>query len=134
MLFSGVLGYAFSFAEGVTMIREYEENHSTQIIFPLAFFVMVVIDTFLIILISFGGMSNVFKESMKIFENSKRLQCQLVVIGVPRKIWVWQAKFFKSCAAVLVKFGSNNSVEELTPLNSLNYSLRLAVQLLLLQG
>lgn len=44
----------------------------------------------------------------------------------------WTRKFLKSCGAIKMKFGGNNFVDRLTPLNCISHSLQLSVQILLL--
>lgn len=79
-----------------------------------------------------GGLAGLWSDSRVKFERLDRTNVSRHV-RLRRKEWKFQQKFWKSCRNLIkVKFGVNNYVEEETPLNCLNCSLSLAVQLLLL--
>lgn len=75
-----------------------------------------------------GGMVTVHKKS-KIFIRKLKLEACIVSESVGNGRWT--RKFARSCAPIKIKFGSNNFIEELTPLKCLTCSLRLTVQILL---
>lgn len=102
---------------------------------PIMMFAMLAVESFLCIIVMFGGMSRIIMKSKEIQKavnwrlyDCRRLESVSLVEGK------WQAKFFSSCLPIKVKFGQDNFVDVLTPLNTMNYSHCLAVQLLLIQG
>lgn len=81
-----------------------------------------------------GGHAGVWSDSKEMFKNLDRLNFTRYasLSGYERKL---QQTFWKSCRnLVKVKFGVNNYVEDITPLNCLNCSAALVVQLFLLDG
>lgn len=93
-------------------------------------FSVIVMDTFLVIVVAFGGMSKVIEDSRKMIHESKRHLFACCGVSCAERRWVRQ--FMRSCPIIKIKFGSNNFVEALTPLNCLSSALEIAVQLLLL--
>lgn len=80
-------------------------------------------------------MSLVYKESSGIFWKMRKGNgIQLVDRNILKRENKWWTNFLKSCAPIKVKFGENNFVEPLTPLNSINFSLGLVVQIFLVKG
>lgn len=81
---------------------------------------------FLIVMICLGGMVADRKESKKVLLENKMTNGKNCAEGkVSRKFW-------RSCAIIKIKFGSQNYVEELKPLNCLDFSIGLVMQFLLL--
>lgn len=79
-----------------------------------------------------GGYAGVWSESREMFERLDTLNGTRY-LDVSRWERRCQERFWKSCRNfVKVKFGVNNYVEEQTPLNCLNCSASLAIQLLIL--
>lgn len=84
------------------------------------------------ILFVIGGHAGIWSDSQAMFENLDCLNGDrfMVLSRFERR---WQQRFWKSCRnLVKIKFGVHNYVEEQTPMNCLNCSASLAVQLLLL--
>lgn len=130
MLINGILFHAICFSATIFLTKSYQAGENFV---SLAYFVLTAVDCFMLIVVLFGEMSCVHKESKHILENLKRHQSPTRASAASRYRKVWQRKFFRSCAPLSVKFGANNFVDELTPLNSLNFSWGLVVQLLLLR-
>lgn len=130
ILIMNIVFHAICLSASVFIIKDYHIGGSFA---ALAYFGMMTIDLFLMLLVLYGGMSCVYKESKHLLLNVKSSQGQAVREGKSKKIRMWQSKFFKSCTILKVRFGGNNFVDALTPLNSLNVSLGLVVQLLLLK-
>lgn len=86
-------------------------------------------DFILFLLICLGTFATLYKESKATVQKIK-LSLAEISDRIER---IWARKFLRSCGALKVKFGANNFVEELTPLNCLSYSLQISVQILLLQ-
>lgn len=131
MLINGIVCHAFCLTGAILTTKNYVGKQST---ISLTFFLTIAIDCLLMIIVMFGGLSNVFKESKISSYKMKQLSCDWKDKGVSRITQSWQIRFFWSCSPVKVKFGSTNFVEELTPLNAINFSLGLVVQLLLLKS
>lgn len=81
-----------------------------------------------------GGQAGVWSESARFFGNLDKLMVdRLVKRQFTRWELKWQQRFWRSCRNLIkVRFGSNNFVEEQTPLNCLSCAVSLTVQLLLL--
>lgn len=84
-------------------------------------------DCFLFQIFCLGGMAGVYKASKVAFLN---LKCQCGNISAVRNR-MWMRRFLKSCTVAKVKFGGNNFVEELTPLNTVGWAINISVQVLL---
>lgn len=94
-------------------------------ILVIAFIIVVTATSSLLFCV--GGFSEVHQESRLSFENISRRISKLRI----RKERKWAERFVKSCGLIKIKFGGNNFVEELTPLNCLSHATQLAVQILL---
>lgn len=89
---------------------------------------MICVNAALVLLFCLGGMADVYKESILIFR-----QVKARVFGATgRKNKKLTETFVKSCSILKIKFGGNNFVEALTPLNCLSHGMQLAVQILLI--
>lgn len=133
MLVAGIILHAFCFTAAILTLRNSHLISYNQFILQISFFGIYAFNALLYIMVFLGGLSQLHKESMKLFRGIKLYRYELIKLCFPRHIRSWQAKFFRSCSALKVKFGSNNYVEELTPLNALNLSLALVIQLLIIQ-
>lgn len=133
LLSASIIGHALSFCATILLVKVTFVDHGIQAITSLALFASITVVTVLVIIVTFGGMSKVFQESKIIFWEVKWHKYQLMVDGVPGRVRSWQFQFFRSWFPVKIRFGANNFVEELTPLNAASYSLGLVVQLLLVK-
>lgn len=70
------------------------------------------------------------RESKKLLANVK--QYQYMKVGIPGMKSKWGKLFWKSCAALRIKFGENNFLEEATSIRCLDWANDLTVQILLL--
>lgn len=131
VLVAAILCSYFSFTAIILLTKK---NPLEQVWIPIAFFAIVGPAWFLTIQVTFGGMSGVYKESRRILLTSKCLMVIWLETGLPRQVRSWQKRFFNSCTPIKVKFAAENFVEELTPLNAVDFSLGLVVQLLLLSN
>lgn len=130
ILVISIVVHALCLAASVLLIKD---DHLSENWIALAYFVLMTVDILLLIVVLYGGMSCVYRESKYILKYVKQCQRLAVAAGVPRRKMMWQRIFFRSCAPLKIKFGANNFVDELTLLNSFNFSLGLVVQLLLLK-
>lgn len=89
---------------------------------------LVCVDTAVFILLCLGTFADVYKESKLALQNLRSFFPKIAT----RKERKWSARFFMSCGVIKMKFGGNNFVEQLTPLNCLNHGLQIAVQITLL--
>ncbi|CAL8146979.1 unnamed protein product [Orchesella dallaii] len=95
----------------------------------LAFcFIMVVNGTFSLIVL-LGGMVGVYMESKRVFQALRRNLSVCITEKYKRKFLF---RFYKSCRFIRINFGSINFVDTLTPLNFVDFSVNLAVQVLLI--
>lgn len=136
MLVDGVFLHALSLSSVVRLFKQFSEGHPLPMI-PFSVFLMVTIDTLLLVIVTFGGMSAVYRESKHIIKRKAKWHihsCFDTPSAYSRMDLKWQEKFHKSCPLVKVKFGGNNFIEELTPLNCINMAVGMTVQLLLLKG
>lgn len=83
----------------------------------------------LFLLLCLGTLAIVYKESRITLEKIKDYMAEIDC----KQERVLTQKFLRSYVAIKMKFGANNFVEDLTPLNCLSHSLQISVQLLLLQ-
>lgn len=94
----------------------------------LVLMLLASVNTTFFLLFCLGSLAQVYKESVAALE-SIRLQLPKVSEVNERR---WLRKFIRSCAVIKMKFGGNNFVEELTPLNCISHAIDLSVQILLL--
>lgn len=134
ILIAAVIFHASSLTMIVLVTKESHWNEDSQLLTSFAFFILIAIVMLLAICVMYGCMSMLFIEYKLIFRELKRHEIKLLETGVFRRLKAWRAGFVKSCSPIQVKFGLNNFVEELTPLNAVNYALSLAVNMLLLKG
>lgn len=87
------------------------------------------VDCFAGIVIFFGGMSMVYQKSSILVRTMQWKQSSAGVFVRDRK---WEHKFYRSCSALKIRISSSNFVDELTPLNFLQFSISSAANLLLL--
>lgn len=97
-------------------------------ILPLLVMLLAIANTVLFLLFCISNLAVVYTESRKAVENLK-LHLAKVAQAKERR---WLKRFFKSCGIIKMKFGGNNFVEELTPLNCISHAINLSVQILLL--
>ncbi|CAL8092351.1 unnamed protein product [Orchesella dallaii] len=84
---------------------------------------------FLIILIQIGAMANLYGESITTIKDLKKSAAQ-GKIGVRKRKWV--ERYLKSLTPLKVAVGSVNFIDELTPINLLDFCVNQIVSLLLL--
>ncbi len=92
---------------------------------------IVTVDCFMGLLIIVGQMGMVNQKSSSLIETMKNSHKHLEMSVGDRK---WEHRFYRSCSALKILIGSTNFVDELTPLNCLNFSIDCTVNLLLLSG
>ncbi len=95
----------------------------------LAFLLLLTVDCLVAILVILGEMGMVYQTS-----NSwvKKMQLKINTRRIPLRDRKWEGRFYKSCSALRIMIGSRNFVDQLTPLNSLQFSMTLTANLLLL--
>ncbi|CAL8140077.1 unnamed protein product [Orchesella dallaii] len=101
----------------------------------LAQFSLIVFDTALVVMVTLGGMAKVHNASKEAIDAMKQnVNCMANSSNnfVTMKGFKWQRKFVESCSPIKVKFGTDNFVEDDTPLNCISQAFDLTVQLLLL--
>lgn len=86
------------------------------------------VDTLLFLLISLGGLAAVCKESRMILHKIKSGFSSVF----RRREKMWIQRFVKSCGVIQMRFGGNNFVDDLTPLNCISHAAQLTLQILLL--
>lgn len=87
----------------------------------------------LIISVCLSGMVSVYTESENLL-CSKIKRKIIEDMGKCKRDEFWEKRFWKSVPVTKIKFGAANFIEQLTPLNTLNFSINLIVQILLLGG
>lgn len=131
VLVGATLCLAFSLVAAIILAEKATEGYQMAV----ALFVLFVVCMLFVIFVVYGGMSGVHEKCRDIIEqNVNLLHCDLVAKGISKATRSWQKRFFISCSLIQVRFGANNFVEKLTPLNATNAALGLTVQLLLLSG
>jgi len=91
----------------------------------LIFYVLAAFDCAFVILVVYGGLSDVYK-------TSKRLNKELNG-NVEMQVNRWFRTFFKSCQLIKAHFGETCFIDELTPLIFEAFVIQQTVSLLLLQ-
>lgn len=133
-IINGIILHALSFSSVVRMFKFSEGVALPKI--PFSVFLLVTVDSVLLIIVTFGGMSAVYRESKSIIKRKAMWHMHICFVSpseYSRMELKWQEKFYKSCPLIKVKFGYSNFIEELTPLNCMNTAVGMAVQLLLLR-
>lgn len=102
----------------VTFIK----GSNTDVIFVAALLV-IMMDCFLAILCIQGQMASVYTKSRSIIENLSWKQSR----GETKFSLMLEHRFYKSCLPLKIMMGSDNFIESLTPLNCLEHSLNLSV-------
>ncbi|CAL8146096.1 unnamed protein product [Orchesella dallaii] len=98
-------------------------------------FLMAVIDTVLVLMVTLGGMAKVHNDSKDAIDTMKVYlggATSSTKNGVSIKGIKWQRRFIRSCCPIKIKFGTDNFVGDDTPLNCISQAFDLTVQLLLL--
>lgn len=85
------------------------------------------VDSALFLIFGLGGLAQVYKESSVTFEKITTT----FATQTGRKL-KWARRYLRSCAPIKMKFGGNNFVDEVTPLNCISHAIQLSVQILLL--
>ncbi|CAL8129412.1 unnamed protein product [Orchesella dallaii] len=101
----------------------------------LGLFLLAVIDTVLVLSVTLGGMAKVHNASKEAIEVMKRfvdISSNDTKKIIPTKKIKLHRKFVESCSPIKIKFGTNNFVENDTPLNCIRHAFDLTVQLILL--
>lgn len=100
---------------------------------PLMVFSVTAVDATLACVVCLGGMAGVFTESTQVMCKLKRHLCSLYLQhSKKREEARWQRRFLRSCTLIKIRFGGFNYVDQLTPVNCMNFANSLTVQLLLL--
>lgn len=89
---------------------------------------MACVDAALVLICGLHGLADVHEKSKKI-NHAHRLNMPALKSRTERK---WTEQFIKSCGAIKLKFGGNNFVEKLTPINCISHAFQIAVQIMLL--
>ncbi len=97
-------------------------------IFLVAALVILTVDGILCYLVYLGGLVLVYTDCKRRLEFAKRLEWGCGSNADRR----WVKRFWKSCDVLKTRFGEDNYLEELTPLNCIDMVFNLAVQFLLL--
>ncbi|CAL8146985.1 unnamed protein product [Orchesella dallaii] len=95
----------------------------------LTFCFMMVVNGMFALIVLLGGMAAVYMESKLIFQALKRNLSVYTTEKYKRK---FLSRFYKSCRLIRINLGSINFFDTLTPLNCVNFSVNLAVQVLLI--
>lgn len=102
---------------------------STSESFPVLIVMAIVcVDTALLLIFCLRGFAEVHVESRGALRNIK----STIMLLHGRMQMKWMRRFLKSCGIIKMKFGSNNFVEMLTPLNCICQAAQVTVQILLL--
>lgn len=105
---------------------------TSEQIFLIFIFVCCITNGFMIIGVCLSGMVVVYRESKNLKHKVMRNTCGQ--FETSRRDGKLRKCFWRSVPLTKIKFGASNYVDELTPLNTLNFSMGLAVQFLLLTG
>lgn len=97
-------------------------------VYFLLLMVTICVETAFYLIFSLRGLGQVYDLSVRSLQIS-RMHIIAVRGGMDRK---WARQFVKSCPVIRMKFGGNNFVEMLTPLNCINHATQIAVQIILL--
>ncbi|CAL8092348.1 unnamed protein product [Orchesella dallaii] len=104
-------------------------NGSNVTILQIIMFLNGGSNCFLVILIQIGAMAKLYGESTRVIQNLKKSVTQGEVSGKKQK---WIERYLKSLTPLRVAVGSVNFIDELTPINLLNFCVNQIVSLLLL--
>lgn len=129
MIFTAIVFPAITLTAMIILVPDFTSGN----LFPLIFFLFTSVDGFLLIMVLLGGMSLVYKESGDMYSRTLRFQNEALLMGVPQLNRAWKKGYFRPCASVKIRFGSDNFVDILTPLSLLNFPLGLVLQLLLVR-
>lgn len=100
--------------------------------FELALVTVTVVNTFPILLVLLGNLASVYVISKKCLQTqNKEMLCTFT--GNMSKIRA-ERKYLRSCQCIKVGFGDLNFVDQTTPLNCIDFTNNLTVQILLLQN
>ncbi len=97
----------------------------------LVFFVILVLDTILLLLICFGVMAQIYQEYQDFLDRVTKRR-MVSTRTKKRMCYKWKERFYLSCTPVKFKFGQLNFIERLTPLNCILFSIDQSASLLLL--
>lgn len=123
IIFSAIVQQSF----GVTALLKLP--WSAENIIGLVVACILVVDTTAAMVVLLGGMAAVNTTSDEV---ANKLQKNLTTFrGKERR---WRNRFYKSCGGIRIYFGTFNFVEQLTPLNCIDFANGLTIQLLLLEA
>ncbi|CAL8146057.1 unnamed protein product [Orchesella dallaii] len=105
-----------------------------EAIVPISVYLITVIDSMYNTMISMGGMAAICNESKRCLASIRKYDRCLKQHIVQTKELKWWRRFCKSCDFLKIRFGTNNFLEALTPLNCIDFGNNLAVQVLLLEA
>lgn len=86
------------------------------------------VDGALVLLCGLHGFADVHEQSREI-KHAVKIHVSTLKNRQHRK---WTDQFVKSCGAIKLKFGGNNFVDKLTPLNCISHALQISAQIMLL--
>lgn len=95
--------------------------------FFLLLMATICVETAFYIMFGFRGLAEVHDLSKRSLQIAKK-RTATIRGSLKRK---WTRQFVKSCWVIRMKFGGNNFVEMLTPLNCISHATQIAVQILL---
>lgn len=116
-------------AAGVTLAFLVQTAGTPDNMPALVIMIMACVDSTLFLFLCLGTLAIVYKESRFTLQ---RIKVNLTNIGC-RMERRWTRKFLRSCSIIKMKFGENNFVDELTPLNCLSHALQICMQVLLVR-
>ncbi|XP_035701378.1 uncharacterized protein LOC118433509 [Folsomia candida] len=99
--------------------------HEKASIVSLVFIISVIVDYFLVVLLSYTFVGNIFFESTRLRVTWKKLDAG------PRKMELCK-RIVQSCPSIKIKMASVNFVERITALNVLDFGFHQAVSLALI--
>ncbi len=103
------------------------KGSNSDMLFVATLFLLLA-DCCLVVLVILGQMAIMHSRSRTILDTMKR-RTTVFLSALDRK---WEQRFYRSCSYLKFMIGSVNFVDELTPLNCLQFSVTLSVNVLLL--
>lgn len=133
---------AMAFLAGCTPLLIITPFHSDNLM-ALGTFGVLIFHGYLVVVVFLGGMASIYRKSNEV---RRHFYSELHVLGGGEKTsmeilgrsktnhrpFKWKRCFLQSCPLIKIRFGSLYFVDELTPLNIVNLSNDLSVQVLLM--
>lgn len=127
IVFSGIPVFATSVAMLVVMPAT-KENLLSFILLIIAALVI-----FIVFIVLLGGMAQLYKHSKQSLQTMKVVACRIQKQNAGGQE-NWRKKFLATCQPIKVMFGEINFVDSLTPLVCLDFSINLALQIVLIEA